>query len=39
VSKIERAKALHTQGESIRNIAAVLKISEAKVRAALSDAP
>jgi len=39
VSKTERAKALHAQGESIRNIAAALKMSEAKVRIALSEVP
>lgn len=37
VSKAERAKELYTQGESIRNIAAMLKMSEAKVRAAISE--
>lgn len=35
VTKHERAKQLHAQGESIRNIAAILKLSEAKVRAAI----
>jgi hypothetical protein len=39
VTRVERARALHAQGESIRNIAAVLKMSEAKVRAAINDTP
>lgn len=38
VTKAERVRALHAQGESIRNIAAVLKMSEAKVKAALAEA-
>jgi hypothetical protein len=37
VTKAERAKALYAQGESIRNIAAVLKMSEMKVKAAITD--
>lgn len=36
-TKAERARALRAQGETIRNIAAVLKMSEAKVRAALEE--
>lgn len=37
VAKAERARNLRAQGESIRNIAAVLKMSETKVRAALEE--
>jgi hypothetical protein len=37
ITKAERAKALYAQGESIRNIAAVLKMSETKVKAAIAD--
>jgi hypothetical protein len=32
---VERVKQLHEQGESIKNIAAILKITEAKVKAAV----
>lgn len=34
-TKDERARGLYAQGESIRNIAAILKMSEAKVKAAI----
>lgn len=36
-TKAERTRALRAQGESIRNIAGILKMSEAKVRAALNE--
>jgi hypothetical protein len=35
-TKIERVQSLHNEGESIRNIAAILKMSESKVRAAIN---
>jgi hypothetical protein len=37
VMKAQRARALYAQGDSIRNIASVLKMSDAKVRAAINE--